>query len=122
MPYKKKSRILENPKNCPLIYTINLISGKWKLPILWILMNNGVMRFNELKRNIAGITNMMLTQSLQEMQADGLVERAPYMEVSARVEYSLTETGKALIATFEEVTKWGVEQMKEKNIQCGISQ
>jgi len=54
--------------NCPLTFVLNLIGGKWRLPVIWALHKNGTTRYNELKRNIEGITNMMLTQSLKELE------------------------------------------------------
>jgi DNA-binding HxlR family transcriptional regulator len=83
--------------NCPLTFALNLIGGKWRLPIIWALSKNGIMRYNELKMNIDGITNMMLTQSLKELELNGIVIRKQYMEIPPRVEYSLTNNGENLI-------------------------
>lgn len=59
--------------DCPLTYALNLIGGKWKLPIIWALSQNGKMRYGELKRSIGDITNMMLTQCLRDLEACGIV-------------------------------------------------
>jgi len=77
--------------NCPLTFALNLIGGKWRLPIIWALSKNRTLRYNELKRSIDGITNMMLTQSLKELEAYGIINRKQYPEIPPRVEYSLTE-------------------------------
>ena len=82
---------------CPIIYALDLIGQKWKLPILWYLFQKDAIRYNELKRSVNGITNMMLTKSLQELEGHGLVNRVQYETIPPKVEYSLTERGKALI-------------------------
>lgn len=107
-----------NFDNCPLTHALNLIGGKWRLPIIWALSRNGTMRYNELKKNISGITNMMLTQSLKELEADGIVNRKQFMEIPPRVEYSLTESGIELIPSLQALARWGGKMKKaEKNSQ-----
>lgn len=93
--------------SCPLTFALNLIGGKWRLPIIWALNKNGTMRYNELKRSIHGITNMMLTQSLKELELDGIVNRRQFLEVPPRVEYSLTENGKELVPALKALANWG---------------
>ena len=75
--------------------TLKVVGGKWKPPILYLLSLK-TMRFGQLKKNIAGITQKMLTQELREMEADGLVARKVYAEIPPKVEYSLTAYGKSL--------------------------
>lgn len=103
----------KNMSICPLTYALDLIGGKWRLPIIWALSQNNTLRYNELKREVDGITNMMLSQSLKEMEAYGLVNRKQFMEIPPRVEYSLTEAGKDLIPALESLAKWG-KWMKNK--------
>lgn len=93
--------------NCPLTYALNLIGGKWRLPIIWALSKNGTLRYNELKRNIEGITNMMLTQTLKDLEQYGIINRKQFMEVPPRVEYSLTERGEELIPALKALAHWG---------------
>ncbi len=93
--------------DCPLTHALNLIGGKWRLPIIWALSKNGTLRYNELKRGIKGITNMMLTETLKELEAKGIVHRQQYLEVPPRVEYSLTEAGEALIPALKSLAAWG---------------
>ncbi|MFE1628826.1 winged helix-turn-helix transcriptional regulator [Brevibacillus reuszeri] len=83
------------------------MGGKWRLPIIWALWKNETLRYNELKRNIDGITNMMLSQALKEMEDYGLITRKQYMEIPPRVEYSLTEAGKDLVPSLQSLAKWG---------------
>ncbi len=102
---------------CPIAYTARAIGGKWKMSIIWQLHTNGVLRYGELKRNVDGITNMMLTQSLQELQQYDIVKRVQYMEVPPKVEYSLTEGGQGLIPALEAMATWGKKHMNNgKNI------
>lgn len=92
---------------CPLQQALNIIGGKWKIPILCALQQDGTTRYNELKRKIAGITNTMLASSLKELERDGLVCREQFMEMPLRVDYSITQTGLELIPILSQLAKWG---------------
>lgn len=70
------------------------------------------MRYNELKRSIQGITNMMLTQSLKELELDGIVNRKQFMEIPPRVEYSLTDNGEKLIPALKTLADWGKDMKR----------
>lgn len=108
-PYKN------NYDSCPLTYALNLIGGKWRLPIIWAIHKNGIIRYNELKRDIKGITNMMLTQSLKELETYGIVKRKQFMEIPPRVEYSLTDNGEILIPALKALANWG-DIMKKPSV------
>ena len=97
---------------CPLIYALEIIGQKWKLPIMWYLFDNDFTRYNELKRKVKGITNMMLTKSLKELEEHNLVVRTQYETIPPKVEYALTERGKALLPALKELSIWGEEQIK----------
>jgi DNA-binding HxlR family transcriptional regulator len=84
----------EKQEECPVKCTLEIIGGKWKLRVLSQIMKREVCRFNELKRDIPGITNTMLSSSLHELENDELIKRTQYNEMPVRVEYSLTELGK----------------------------
>ncbi|AQR94828.1 winged helix-turn-helix transcriptional regulator [Clostridium saccharoperbutylacetonicum] len=99
---------------CPLAHTLKVIEGKWKLPILWVLSQNGTLRFNELKRSIEGINNMMLTSSLKELENDGLINRIQYNEVPPHVDYSLSEIGEKFLPVLDELAKFSTELMKRE--------
>lgn len=96
---------------CPIIHALNLIGGKWKLPVLWHLFDAESVRYNELKRSVVGITNIMLTQCLRELETAGLVRRDDFGEVPPRVEYSLTGQGRELLPALRELYKWGEKQL-----------
>lgn len=83
----------------------SLITGKWKLEILWLL-NQRVHRFGELKRSIPGITQHMLTAQLRELEADGLISRQIFAEVPPRVEYAITLKAKALKPVMDALFTW----------------
>ena len=88
-------------------YTLSLISGKYKMTILYTLMEFGVVRFNEMKRYIGGISYKTLSATLKELKADQLVHREEYPQIPPKVEYSLTERGKSLIPILDNLCQWG---------------
>ncbi|MCR4436385.1 MAG: helix-turn-helix domain-containing protein [Clostridiales bacterium] len=114
MDNKAEMDKLENLDDCPIKYSLSIIGGKWKLPIIWQLSQHEKLRYNELKRSVSGITNMMLTQSLQELQEHSIVKRTQYMEIPPRVEYSLTEAGRTLLPALYTLAQWGKAQMKRE--------
>lgn len=97
---------------CPVIYALDIVGQKWKLPIMWCLSTKDSTRYNELKRKVKGITNMMLTKSLKELEEYKLIVRTQYETIPPKVEYSLTERGKALLPTLNELAIWDEEQLK----------
>ena len=92
--------------NCPVHTTLAVIGGKWKPIILWYLQDR-TKRFNELNREIDGITQKMLAQELKQMEKEGLVLRKAYPEIPPRVEYSITEYGKTLNPLIKSMNDWG---------------
>lgn len=90
-------------------YTMSLIQGKYKMFILYTLMGFGVVRFNEMKKYIGGISYKTLSATLKELEADGLVDRKEYPQIPPKVEYSLTERGKSLIPILDQMCTWGEE-------------
>ena len=97
---------------CPVVYTMSVIGQKWRIPILWHLADEGTLRYNEIKRGVVGITNIMLTQSLRDLEEHGLIDRIQHNEIPPRVEYSLSERGKTLIPILRSFHEWGAKQMK----------
>jgi DNA-binding HxlR family transcriptional regulator len=97
--------------NCPVEAAIDVIGGKWKAVILWWLRQR-TWRFAELRRQIPGITEKMLTQQLRELEADGIVARQVYPTVPPRVEYSLTEYGQSLKRALKAICDWGRNHME----------
>ena len=91
---------------CPVATTVALIGSKWKLLIMRNLLSRP-WRFNELKKDLEGISQKVLTDSLRSMEADGLLTRTVYPEVLPRVEYTLTELGYSLRPILEAMRVWG---------------
>ena len=91
---------------CPVATTVALIGSKWKLLIMRNLLSRP-WRFNELKKDLEGISQKVLTDSLRSMKADGLLTRTAYPEVPPRVEYTLTELGYSLRPILESMRVWG---------------
>ncbi len=91
---------------CPVATTVSLIGSKWKLLIIRNLLTR-TWRFNELKKDLNGISQKVLTDSLRSMEADGLVVRTVYPEVPPRVEYSLSELGETLRPVINAMADWG---------------
>lgn len=108
----KKTRKTAEPQTplvegtCPMPDIAQLIGGKWKLIILQILIFQGMKRFGQLKRQIDGITQTMLTTQLRALEKDGLVERKAYPEVPPRVEYTATRKAKDLEEMFHAMHAW----------------
>ena len=88
-------------------YTLSLINGKYKMTILYTLMEFGVVRFNEMKKYIHEISYKTLSSTLKELEADQLVNRKEYPQIPPKVEYSLTERGKSLIPILDGMCEWG---------------
>ena len=92
--------------SCPLGKALSVIGGKWKLRLICTLYVDGTQRFNDLLKKTSGITNSMLTASLKELKADGIVLRTQYVEIPPRVEYSLTEHGRELWPILHRLAHW----------------
>ena len=114
-PLPTKENIYET--ECPILYAMNLIGQKWKLPILWYLADaeHQTLRYRELERKVVGITATMLTKCLRELEQDKFIVRKQYNTIPPTVEYSLDERGKTLIPALESVYQWAEEQMNNTN-------
>ena len=88
-------------------YTLSLISGKYKMIILYCLMGYGAVRFNQLQRYLKNISDRTLSQNLKELEADGLIRRQVFPQIPPKVEYSLTERGVSLMAVLDQLCIWG---------------
>lgn len=99
--------------DCPITASIDVIGGKWKPIILWILLD-GPQRFGELNKMISGIALKVLSRNLKELIDDGLVNRKAYPVVPPKVEYSLTEKGKSLAPLLNELSNWSTAHILNK--------
>lgn len=107
---KTKAELLPE---CPVATTVQLIGNKWKLLIIRNLMVRP-WRFNELQRDLDGVSQKVLTDSLRSMEADGLVTRTVFPEVPPRVEYSLTDLGRSLQPILDAMRTWGEQYRAAK--------
>jgi len=100
------------PARCAAMCTIQkVLSGKWKIVILWYISEHGVRRFGELQRQLGDITQSTLTKQLRELEADGFISRYIYQEIPPKVEYSLTELGKSFIPVMEQMRSWSESRL-----------
>ena len=97
----------ENLCDTGFSYTLSLINGKYKMTILYTLMEFGTVRFNELQKYIGSISYKTLSATLKELEADRLVHREEYPQIPPKVEYSLTRRGKSLIPILDGMCEWG---------------
>lgn len=104
-----KTRCIERERLCDtgFSYTLSLINGKYKMTILYALMEFKVVRFNELKRYVSGISYKTLSLTLKELEADGLIERKEYPQIPPKVEYSLSARGQSLMPILDMMCDWG---------------
>ncbi len=98
---------------CPVATTVQLIGNKWKLLIIRNLLVRS-WRFNELQKNLEGISQKVLTDSLRSMEADGIITRTVYPEVPPRVEYALSDLGKSLQPILDSMKVWGENYKVQK--------
>ena len=103
---------------CGLDAAMDVISGKWKILILWELSHYGTRRFAEIRRGLVGVSEKVLVAHLREMEADGLIHREVYPEVPPRVEYSLTEHGVSLEVAVRPLGQWGTERVKRMTAEA----
>ena len=90
-------------------YTLSLINGKYKMVILYCLMEYEPVRFNQLRRYIKTVSDKTLSVTLKQLEADGLIERREYPQIPPKVEYRLTERGRSLMKILDELCVWGEE-------------
>lgn len=102
---------------CSVDYAFRRIGGKYKGRILWYLHLKTIMRYGELRKVLYDITPKMLTQTLRELEDDGLINRKVYHEVPPKVEYSLTEVGSELIPFIDHLRHWGDKQIAKEKIK-----
>ncbi|MDD4844377.1 MAG: helix-turn-helix domain-containing protein [Anaerotignum sp.] len=108
---------------CPIRYALGIVGGKWKMPILCMLSKGKAMRYSSIKRRLGNVTNMMLAQSLKELEAAGIVHREQYNEIPPRVEYTLTEKRNSMVPVLAQFGMWGAENIETKNLRelnCSI--
>ena len=100
--------------DCPITDTLSIFEGKWKWLIIYVLSEEGILRYGILKKCLPGITHKMLSQQLKELEKLELINRKVYHQIPPKVEYSLTKKGSSLMPILDLMCKWG-----EKNCPAG---
>jgi DNA-binding HxlR family transcriptional regulator len=116
--YEQKLHSLRD--NCPVKATIDVIRGRWKPSILWEL-SSGTKRFSQLQSALPRITAQALTVQVRQLEADGVVVRTVYPEIPTRVEYSLSEKGRALSLVMDQLQAWGTRYLARQSGQASSS-
>jgi len=99
--------------NCPAGHTLRVLSGMWKVPIVWHLLS-GTRRFGELQKDVGKVTQKVLAQQLRELARDGIVQRKVYPVTPLKVEYSLTPLGRTLRPVVAILCAWGTANKDDK--------
>jgi DNA-binding HxlR family transcriptional regulator len=103
-----KNNIKISQKTCSLKEVLDIIGGKWAMPIIYHL-SKGKMRFKELERTVEGINTRMLVKELKNMEANGIITREVFATVPPTVEYTLTSKGEKLLPSIVSLHNWGQE-------------
>lgn len=104
----KNKKTIVSEKTCSLREVLDIIGGKWAMPIIYIL-SKGKMRFKELERAVEGINTRMLVKELKNMEANGIITREVFATVPPTVEYTLTSKGEKLLPSIVSLHTWGQE-------------
>ena len=108
-PFRRRTPVeldCPNPDDCPVQRTLDVLGGRWK-PLALYHLRGGTRRFNELRRRMPGITQRMLTQTLRELERDGVIRREAFAEMPPRVEYTMTPLGESLGPILDAMATWG---------------
>ena len=110
--YKKK---LPPDIRCPLEYGLEIFGGNWKSRIICVLAAKKNLRYSQLRKEMANITDAVLATTLKELLQSGMIERKSYDEIPPRVEYSLSEKGKSVVPILQDICKWSGLFYKDTN-------
>lgn len=103
-----KNKVSISEQSCSLKEVLDVIGGKWAMPIIYIL-SKGKMRFTEIERSINGINTRMLVKELKNLEANKIITRKVFATVPPTVEYALTKKGEKLLPSIHSLYKWGQE-------------
>lgn len=117
--YQKK---LEDDIRCPLEYGLAIFGGKWKSRIICVLSVQEKLRYSEVRRELHNITDAVLAATLKDLIEDGIIDRKSYDEIPPKVEYSLTQKGKSVVAILQSICQWSdifyKEDRENEMVQC----
>lgn len=103
---EKNLNKFSNIEDCPIRNVIDRIGDKWSVLVLLVLEEEGILRFNEIHKTIASISQKMLAVTLKSLESDGLVNRTVYPQIPPKVEYQLTERGNSLLPHLHGLVVW----------------
>lgn len=109
LPLKENLKKYTGIASCPVRNVIARFSGKWTMLILCVLAENEATRFNEIAKAIPDISPKVLTETLKNLEADGLISRRMYAEIPPKVEYALTDLGKSLMPRLGNLIEWALD-------------
>lgn len=109
LPLKENLKKYTGIASCPVRNIVSRFSGKWSMLILCVLSENEATRFNEIGKAIPDISPKVLTDTLKNLEADGLILRKLYAEIPPKVEYSLSDIGKSLMPHIENIIGWALD-------------
>ncbi|GGN07191.1 transcriptional regulator [Dyadobacter beijingensis] len=115
---EKKNVKYHSADECPITATIDVIGGKWKPPIIWLLLR-GPMRFGELHKTIPAMALKVLSRTLKELESDGIILRKAYPEIPPRVEYSLSQKGESLRQIMTLMSEWSRANIMDEALNPG---
>ena len=115
MPHMRK---LEKDIRCPLEYGLDVFGGRWKSRIICVLGAKETLRYSELRSELTNVSDAVLSASLKELMADGIVARRSYDEIPPRVEYSLTEKGASVVPVLQEICRWAGVFHREVSVEA----
>lgn len=108
--YREGEAIEFADEECPLAFALEIVGGKWRLPVVWELSRASHLRYNELRRRLGRVTNATLSRVLTELEGNGIVERHDHGEIPPRVDYVLTKSGRELVPILNRLYDWGAQQ------------
>lgn len=109
----------ETSSDCPLCIPVQILSGKWKINVIGLMMDDAPWRFVDLKKRL-GITSKVLSAILKELEEDGIITRTVIDDTPVRVEYSLTDEGITMKPFLTEMVQWGREYIKNRSEKGSI--
>jgi DNA-binding HxlR family transcriptional regulator len=112
---RPRAKMTNNFSGCPVEATLCFLDGKWKGVILYHLLSDGTLRFNELRRRLSSVTQRMLTKQLRELEESGLITRTVFPVVPPRVDYALTPLGQSLRPVIAALDIWGQGHVRCKD-------
>lgn len=109
-------RLNEKEFTCPVDVSLSFIQGKWKILILSHLFQFGKRGFVQIKKNLPGVSEKMLSQQLRQLEKDGLIHKSVISEKPYRVEYNLSDAGKSFSPLYSFLSNWGINYLKKNGI------